>query len=202
EGVPGGDVVVEDGLVGVHGALGLPGGPGGEVDQGDVVGGGLPGGVVVPAGLEEGAEVEAVGGCPAPTGVDDDDVLEMGETIPDRLDLAAVEEVGRDEDPSLPDGHPGLDRLRPERREEGGDGGAVFESTQERDVELGDAVGEDEHGGAQPHTESVESRSETEGLPGELAVCDVERVPRAWEPPERNPIGFHAAEGVPGSVCD
>src|SRR5690606_36613998 len=97
EGVASGDVVVEDGLVGVHGALGLPGGPGGEVDEGDVVGGCLPGGVVVPAGLEEGAEVDAVVGCPAPTGVDDDDVLEMGETIPDRFHFAAVEEVGGDE---------------------------------------------------------------------------------------------------------
>jgi len=170
------DVVVEDGLVGVHGALGLPGGPGGEVDQGDVVGAGLPGGVVVPAGLEEGAEVEAVGGAPAPTGVDDDDVLEVGETIPDRFHLAAVEEVGGDEDPTLTDGHPGLDRLRPERREEGRDGGAVLEGTQERDVELGDAVGEDEQGRAGRHAESVECGSEARGLPGELAVCYVERV--------------------------
>src|SRR5690606_27141740 len=91
EGVPGGDVVVEDGLVGVHGALGLPGGPGGEVDQGDVVGGGLPGGIVVPAGLEEGAEVEAVGGRPAPTGGEDDDARERGETIPGRSQRAAGE---------------------------------------------------------------------------------------------------------------
>src|SRR5690606_36383433 len=120
----------------------------------------------------------------------------------DRFHFAAVEEVGGDKDTTLPDGHPGLDRLRPERREEGGDGRAVLESTQERDVELGDAVGEDEYGGAQPHTESVESRSETEGLPGELAVCTVERVPRAWEPPERNPIGFHGGDAVHGFVCD
>ena len=93
EGEAGGRIVGDDGLVDVHGALGLAGGAGREVKRREVVRVGLGSREIVRGLSDQRVEVVAVLAA-----ADQHDMLEPGQVFANTGDLAAIEPLGRDED--------------------------------------------------------------------------------------------------------
>lgn len=94
-----------DGVVDVDGALGRAGGAAGEVQQGHVLGLGV---CDLPDGVSLGQEFGQVQGFRfgAAVGVHQQDVAEVGQGVPDRRHLPAVQRPGGQQYPAGPEVQP------------------------------------------------------------------------------------------------
>ncbi len=140
---PSGRVVADDSLVHVDGALRGAGRSAREVDERHVVGGGGTDLVVVGRRDQQPAVILGAGDTRGRALLaDEDDVLEVRKRVEEGCHLPAVQSLGRDEDLGPADREAGANRLRAERREEGGEHAAVLEGSERGDVQLGNSAGE------------------------------------------------------------
>ena len=103
--------------------------------------------------------------------VDQEHGLEVGKRVAHRRDLAPVERT-REVTSTRPASelHALADRLRPERREERRHDRPQLQRAEHRDVQLGDAAEQREHGVARAHAERRERVGHAVRLLVELAV--------------------------------
>ena len=167
-----GEVVLDDSVVAMDGALGLAGGAGRVVHDGVVVAGGgygaeLVGGVAHQLVVIEVAAGEGLGGTTVL--IDDDDVLEGRELGDDGFDLLAELGLG-DEDPGAAVLHAVAHGVGAEGGEEGADDASGLEGPEDREVDLGDALHEGEDAVALLDAEPSEDVGELVGLAAHVIV--------------------------------
>ena len=135
-----GDVMRDHGVVDVHGPFRPAGRAAGEMQQRHVFGSGPHAHRTCRMALARAAARSVVPGGGVGGAIDQQDVLKARQLGAPRLDFAPVKRLGRDQDLRIADGHAGLDRLRPERREQRRENAAIFERAESREVELRNAA--------------------------------------------------------------
>jgi len=130
-------------------------------------------------------------------------VGEAGERVPDPGHLALEQRARGDEDAPVADGKPLADGLRPERREQGAEGGPVLPRAKRSGVQGWNPAGEAEDAFAGADPELAEDVRKAVGLFLEFRVGDVARLPTAGEPADGDaPAAAGRNVAIDGLVSD
>jgi hypothetical protein len=166
----------------VHGALRRAGGAAGEVQQREVLRPGRHDVEFVGGLRHQRGEVERAGHVGRPALLaHQQHVAQRRQLTADLRHLALVEQFRGHQYGALAELDARGDRLRAEGGKEGRDHRAVLEAAQHRDVQLGDAAGEQEQALALADAERLQHVGEAVGQARQLAISDVAGVVGAEE---------------------